>query len=155
VTNRGVPGFDPARLRRLREQRGFIASQLADRAGVSRSAVSQYEAGRVAPNADTLALLARALDVPPISFVDVNELGDGLLALRIAAGLTQAEVMERLSAHAYGDAFTLSRYKALELGRIRRLTNADAIALGATFAVSPDAVRAAHRWTVERTAGAQ
>jgi transcriptional regulator with XRE-family HTH domain len=87
-----------------------------------------------------------------MSLVDIDQLGHGLLALRIAAGLTQAEVLERLSVHAYGDAFTLSRYKSLERGKIRRLTNADATALGAAFAVSPDVVSAAHRWDLYETA---
>lgn len=155
MTNHGVLGFDAARLRRLLERRGLIPSQLADHAGVSRSAVSQYLAGAVTPNADTLALLARALGCPPISLVDVDQLGHGLLALRIAAGLTQAEIVERLSAHPFGDAFSLSRYKSLERGKTRRLTNADAAALGAVLSVKPDVVRAAHGWDLHKVAVAE
>ena len=155
MTNRGVPGFDPARLRQLRKQRALLPSQLADLAGLSRSAISQYEAAVVVPNADSLATLARALRVSPLELVVADEIGHGLLGLRIAAGLTQAEVMERLSAHAYGDAFSLSRYKSLERGKVRRLTNADAEALAGVFSVAPESVRAAHLWDLGGAAGAR
>jgi transcriptional regulator with XRE-family HTH domain len=52
-------------LRRLRTERRLTQQRLADRAGISKEAIHVYERGRKRPRASTLALLARALGVPP------------------------------------------------------------------------------------------
>jgi putative transcriptional regulator len=51
-------------LRRLRGQRGWTQQQLADRAGISKEAVSCYEAGRKRPHRSTAMRIAATLDVP-------------------------------------------------------------------------------------------
>lgn len=51
-------------LRRLRVAHGLKASEMASRAGLSTSAVSQIEAGTILPSLITLRRLASALDEP-------------------------------------------------------------------------------------------
>lgn len=51
------------RLRELRRERGFTAAQLADRLGVSRAAVSQFESGASLPSLSTLFTMAASLGV--------------------------------------------------------------------------------------------
>ena len=50
-------------LKSLREKRGMTQEQLADRACVSRQAVSRWETGETQPNTDTLKLLSKEFDV--------------------------------------------------------------------------------------------
>lgn len=54
-------------LREIRETRGLTQGELASRAGITQSAVSQIESGaRPNPNIMTLRLLERALGDPPV-----------------------------------------------------------------------------------------
>jgi transcriptional regulator with XRE-family HTH domain len=54
-------------LREVREARGLTQGELASRAGVTQSAISQIESGaRPNPNLMTLRLLERALGDPPV-----------------------------------------------------------------------------------------
>ena len=50
-------------LRGLREARGMTQEQLAERALVTRQAVSRWETGETQPNTETLKLLSRVFDV--------------------------------------------------------------------------------------------
>lgn len=52
------------RIRELREGAGLSQAKLAELTGVSRNAVSQWEAGTTQPSTKRLVLLARALKVP-------------------------------------------------------------------------------------------
>ena len=49
-------------LRTLREKRGLTQEALAEKALVTRQAVSRWETGETVPNTDTLKLLSKALD---------------------------------------------------------------------------------------------
>lgn len=53
------------RTRKLREERGLIQKELADRAGLARNTVARIEQGRLAPSATTVSKLADALGVRP------------------------------------------------------------------------------------------
>lgn len=55
--------FSGCRLRDTRRQTGLSREQLAVRAGVSVSAVTRYEQGRVTPNVNAVAALAEVLSV--------------------------------------------------------------------------------------------
>ncbi|MDO4867898.1 MAG: zinc ribbon domain-containing protein [Clostridia bacterium] len=50
-------------LKRLREERGLLQEELAERVLVTRQAVSRWETGQTQPNTDTLRLLSREFDV--------------------------------------------------------------------------------------------
>lgn len=52
-----------AAVRRLREDRGWSQTQLAQAAGMTQSAVARFEAGGTVPTLPVLERLARALDV--------------------------------------------------------------------------------------------
>jgi transcriptional regulator with XRE-family HTH domain len=147
VTNKGTLGFDPARLKRLREAAGLNQSELARRAGIPRGYISKYELGQAVPNPDRLTALATALGVPQADLLDPESLGHGLAALRARRGLRQADV-----ARLAGSGMTASKYRMLELGNVERLTYTDAANLARVFDITEEAVRAAHRWDVERAA---
>ncbi|MGV9678946.1 helix-turn-helix domain-containing protein [Nocardia sp. NPDC003482] len=49
-------------IRRMREDRGWSQSGLADRAGMTQSAVARFEAGGTVPSLPVLERLAHALD---------------------------------------------------------------------------------------------
>jgi transcriptional regulator with XRE-family HTH domain len=52
------------RLQRLRERAGLSQSGLAERAGLNRRTIQNWEQGRRIPRADALLSLARGLGVP-------------------------------------------------------------------------------------------
>lgn len=52
-----------SRLRKLREGRGLTQRELAERIEMEVAQVTRYERGQALPNAETLASLARILDV--------------------------------------------------------------------------------------------
>ena len=64
----GTPGFVGARLREAREARGMTAMSLAEILGVSRQAISQYEAGHQTPRPDVMEKLPELLNVKPRFF---------------------------------------------------------------------------------------
>ncbi len=65
----GVIGFVAGRLRQAREARGLSLVALADLAGVSSSAISQYEKGQHTPRPETFDLLAKGLNLPRTYFL--------------------------------------------------------------------------------------
>jgi Zn-dependent peptidase ImmA (M78 family)/DNA-binding XRE family transcriptional regulator len=60
--------WKPERLTFAREAAGLNQVQLANRVGITSSAISQFESGRMAPGADTVAKLALVLKCPPQFF---------------------------------------------------------------------------------------
>lgn len=145
MTNRGAPGFDPARLRRHREAAEINQSELARRADVPRGAISKYEAGQGAPNPDRLAAIAAAMGLEPVDLLDPERLGHGLASLRVAKGLRQADVAEQV-----GGELTVGKYRMIELGKVDRMSYADVADLARVFGVSEEAVHTAHRWDLEQ-----
>jgi transcriptional regulator with XRE-family HTH domain len=61
------------RVRSLRERRGWSLSELARRAGIGVSTLSEIEAGQSAPRLDTLVALAHALGAPLETFLHADE----------------------------------------------------------------------------------
>lgn len=55
--------FDRSRLTTAREELGINKTELAEKSGLSVSAIHGYETGRRIPNAEQLGALALALDV--------------------------------------------------------------------------------------------
>ena len=50
-------------LKQLRENKGWMQEELAERVLVTRQAVSRWETGETQPNTETLKLLSREFDV--------------------------------------------------------------------------------------------
>ena len=92
MSRRVMRGFEPARLSRARESKGFSRADLARRAGVGGATVQQWESGNRSPQVDTLALVARTLDVPMSELVIVPEDERFPGDWRILLGLTQPQL---------------------------------------------------------------
>lgn len=60
--------LDPDRIRKAREREGLTGKSLAEKIGKTPSAVSQFEAGVVKPDLNTLVRLSMALGVPTVYF---------------------------------------------------------------------------------------
>ena len=56
-------GYFPNIFRKIREQSGLTQQQMADKLGVSRSAIGMYENGEREPNFETLELIADTFNV--------------------------------------------------------------------------------------------
>lgn len=61
------------RIRHFRKSQGFTAEELAKKAGVSQSMISQIERGQVSPSLDTLWKMSHCLKVPIFSFFEEDE----------------------------------------------------------------------------------
>ena len=61
-----------ARVRRLREERGLLVRELAERANVTRWTVTNVEHGHVRAEGATLGRIAAALGVPLSELTDVE-----------------------------------------------------------------------------------
>lgn len=62
ILRRELEGDSPVKL--WRDYRGLTQQELADRAGISKPYLSQIESGKRQGTVETLAAIARALDVP-------------------------------------------------------------------------------------------
>lgn len=62
ILRRELEGESPVKL--WRDYRGLTQQELADRAGISKPYLSQIESGKRQGTVETLAAIARALDVP-------------------------------------------------------------------------------------------
>jgi Zn-dependent peptidase ImmA (M78 family)/DNA-binding XRE family transcriptional regulator len=60
----GTPGFLGARLKEAREARSLTGSSLADVLGVTRQAVSRYEAGELTPSPEVMHAICACLNLP-------------------------------------------------------------------------------------------
>jgi len=65
----GTPGFRPERLRAAREARSMSGASLAELAGVTRAAISQYERGEQTPSPMVLQRIADAVNLPQQHFL--------------------------------------------------------------------------------------
>jgi transcriptional regulator with XRE-family HTH domain len=57
--------IDGKKLRRLRQRRLWLIADLADKSGVHRNLISNYELGKAGAHPDTIRKLADALEVEP------------------------------------------------------------------------------------------
>lgn len=86
-------GIDPAALRSAREGLGLTQHQLARLVGVAGGErVSRWELGLDKPRPDSLARVARVLDVPIVELLAGERKRRDLRALRYSAGLSAGEV---------------------------------------------------------------
>jgi len=91
VTDTGLSLGDKIRL--LRAEKGLSLQDLASRAGISLSYLSEIERGTVYPALNTLKRIAEGLEVPVSSIMNhEGSLGYKLKALREEYGLTQAQL---------------------------------------------------------------
>lgn len=86
-------GVDPTALRAARERLGLTQHELARLVGVAGGErISRWELGLDEPRPDSMAHLARVLDVPVIELLNVDSERRDLRALRLCAGFTVGDV---------------------------------------------------------------
>lgn len=87
----GTPNFVGARLREAREVRGLSMQQLAELLGVSRAAISQYEANQSSPHPGIMQRLAQTLNFPSGFFLLIErEQHEGEVFFRSKVATTKA-----------------------------------------------------------------
>jgi Zn-dependent peptidase ImmA (M78 family)/DNA-binding XRE family transcriptional regulator len=69
----GTPGFSGSRLVEAREARRISALALAEKVGVTRGAISQYDKGIQTPRPDVMRLLSQELSLPMAFFLRESE----------------------------------------------------------------------------------
>ena len=72
----------PARLRRVREQRGLTLTQVAEQAGLSKSTLSRLETGQRRPSLELLLPLAQVYRVPIDDLVGAPDVADPRIRLK-------------------------------------------------------------------------
>ncbi|SFL20712.1 Zn-dependent peptidase ImmA, M78 family [Paenibacillus sp. 1_12] len=65
--------FNPKKLSSARTARGFTIKELAERIGISKQAISQFELGQAIPKAETMMLIVNTLDFPKGYFFETEE----------------------------------------------------------------------------------
>jgi len=125
-----------------RERVGLSHADLAELTGITVHELQEYEVARV-PGPDRLATLAKVFGIKPLDFVDREELGYGLKALRTGAGIRQGELLLRAG-------LSPAQLHYLESGRRPRLAADLAERLARVLGVSVRAVHRANAWDVAR-----
>jgi transcriptional regulator with XRE-family HTH domain len=88
-------GFNPARLRRRREELGWTQETLASKIGVYPTMVGKWENRQHVPDVSTIARLAQALEVRPQDFRGAGvEATAELEDLRLWAGLSRHQTQQ-------------------------------------------------------------
>ena len=72
----------PARLRRVREQRGLTLTEVAEQAGLSKSTLSRLETGQRRPSLELLLPLAQVYRVPIDDLVGAPDVADPRIRLK-------------------------------------------------------------------------
>jgi transcriptional regulator with XRE-family HTH domain len=134
----GARGFDARRLKAERTAIGLTQGSLARAAGLHENEIGYYEAGRRIPKVETVAALARAMQIPPARLLasQDNE-RPSLLELRTLAGLSQKQAAD-------AGAMPRGTYAAIERGEIVAPSDSQLAAIAKALDASVDQVRVAH-----------
>ena len=134
----GTPGFDPGRLRSARAAASLTRGALAAAANVHEDELKKWETGRRVPQVDTVAALARALNISPLALLDRGaDQALTLQQLRTVAGLSQQRTAEL-------SGLLRTTYSQIERGETVTLSEPDAAAIGRAFEADTAEVLAAH-----------
>lgn len=88
-------GFNPNKLRSLREEKGISIDKIAFKCDVTAGAVRSWEAGRFVPSADKAADLAATLNVNVSDLTDMPTSEATLKDLRQWAGMSGDDLAEK------------------------------------------------------------
>jgi len=87
------------RLARLRKERGFTQTELAEEVGTVQALISDYERGRTRAHADMVAAIARSLDVSGDELLGLTPSNSGATAKISRRFLRRIQQLEDLPAH--------------------------------------------------------
>lgn len=110
------------------EERRMTQKELARRAGVTEAAVSRYLTGERAPQAATVAALARALDCSTDDLLGAPKSGPEKARMRFARNLTAAMAAHGMSVGGLAEAAGLSQAAVSRYVNGRRAPKTDAAA---------------------------
>lgn len=80
------------RIDELRRERGLTVEALAEKAGISKSYLSEMMNGKKPINSNRLAALAQALRVSPVELIDENSIPEDVMThLRVVSRLSPAD----------------------------------------------------------------
>lgn len=147
VSRRVLRGFDPARLTSLRESKGMSRADLARKAGLGGATVQQWETGTRSPQVDTLALVAKTLDVPIGDLVDVPRDRRFPGDWRVLLGLTQPQLGQQVG-------ISTSMIARIERGEVK-LTDENARRLATALDIGIDELVRSYERARDRPAGVQ
>ncbi|OZE93542.1 helix-turn-helix domain-containing protein [Rhodococcus sp. 14-2470-1a] len=147
VSRRVLRGFDPARLTSLREQKGMSRADLARKAGLGGATVQQWEAGTRSPQVDTLALVAKTLDLPMSALVEVPRDQRFPGDWRVLLGLTQPQLGQQVG-------ISTSMVARIERGEVK-LTDENARRLALALEIDVDELVRSFERARDRPAGVQ
>lgn len=105
------------RLQEIRERLGISQRELARRCGFSLAQIYRYESGTTEPNAETLGIIARELNVTSDYLLGLSDSAHGY-----SAGDLRPDERRVLDAFKIGDGTTMIKLMA---ERIREIENAD------------------------------
>lgn len=145
VSRRALHGFDPARLKELRGEKGLSRSDLGRLSGVPYNTIRRWETGNSAPAPDLLARVAEVLGVDVDALAVIQEAAVSLASWRTKKGFTQEEVAAALD-------MSPSTYSRLERGE-RPVTNGDTATLASLFGIEPEQVRSSWMRAHQRPGG--
>lgn len=145
VTKKILRGFDRAAYVQAREASGYSIGDLARIAKVNLTSLYEWERGTTTPQVDTLARVAKVMDVPMNRIVRIRPKDRMLSDLRVLAGLTQPELGKAAG-------FSTTSIGNIERAEVR-LTEKKAEALAKSLGVGVSAVRAGYRNAERRLPG--
>ncbi len=141
MTRRVTRGFDPARLRRAREENpnpGLrTRAEVARLAGIGGATLQHWENGTKSPQVDKLAQVCRTLGVSIEDVVDIPDEDMRLGDWRVRRGLLLPEVARRTE-------LSISHVARIEAGQVVTLPVATAARLAAALDISVEQVQAAY-----------
>jgi transcriptional regulator with XRE-family HTH domain len=135
--------FSAQGMRAQRERAGLTLWELRGLTGIPRPELQAYESGIRQPRPHRVVALAGAFGVRPLALMNRDVIGCGLASLRVTAGLCQQDLATRAGI----SALTL---RGLESGTTCRLDWPTARRIARALRTSPEAVRRAHNWDVNR-----
>ena len=135
--------FNAKGMRAQRERAGLTLWELRDLTGIPRAELQAYESGIRPPRPPRLVVLARALGVKPLALMNRDVIGYGLASLRVTAGLCKQELATRAG-------ISVLMLRSLESGTTCQLDWPTARRIARALRTSPEAVRRAHNWDVNR-----
>lgn len=95
ATQGRIHGFDPGRLRTLRETKQWTQNRLAAEAGIVFKTLTAWESNARTPSPENLVKLAEALEVDPGDLLDIPRNKWNLMLLRQVSGLQQWKAAEQ------------------------------------------------------------
>ncbi len=104
VSRLKLPSLDGAeslaeRIARLRRERGYSQSEMAERIGIIQALVSDYETGKLRLSADMAVRFARALEVTTDDLLQPKKVGRQKALKPSRKVLRRLELIETLPAH--------------------------------------------------------